>query len=83
MIVSGLITKIEIEDNKKVFIEVNLNSVYAICFDGENLIDDDQPYYKNKVHKSGIDENYISNYKDLYKDISSYNITGFIRRHDV
>ena len=83
MIVSGLITKIEIEENKKIFIEVNISSVNAICFEGENLIDDDQPYYKNKVQKSGIDEDYIINNKEYYKNISSFNITGFIRKHDV
>jgi hypothetical protein len=81
--VSGIIKTIEIEDNKKVFLEVLINSVDAILYDGENLIDDPELHYIDNNHKLGIDETYTNNIIDFYKNISKYNITGFIRKHDV
>ena len=83
MLVSGIIKQIDIEDNKKVFLEVLINSVDAILFNGENLIDDPEPYYINKNNKMGINVNYIEDNMQFFKDISKHNITGFIRKHDV
>jgi hypothetical protein len=83
MVVSGIIKQIDIEDNKKVFIEVIINTVDAILYNGENLIDDPEPYYINKNNKLGIYENYIEDNMQFFKTISKHKITGFIRKHDV
>jgi hypothetical protein len=82
MIVSGLVTKIIIEDNKKVYIEVILNKILAICFDGAGLIDEPQPYYRN-TGQSLLDMQVISDNIEFFKNISNHSISGFIRKHDV
>jgi hypothetical protein len=83
MLVSGTITNIEIEDNKKVFIEVLIDSIEAILFDGENLIDDPEPHYVNKNNKLGIDEDFVNINLNFFKKISEHQILSFIRKHDV
>jgi hypothetical protein len=83
MIVSGTVSKITYEDNKKVHIEVKINKILAICFDGKNLIDDGpMPYYKN-TNQTMLDQQFINSNLEFYRDLSKYNLTGFIRKHDV
>jgi hypothetical protein len=83
MLVSATITKIETEDNKKVFIEVLINSVEAILYNGENLIDYPEPHYINKNSKLAIDDAFINNNINFFKKVSEHQILGFIRKHDV
>ena len=70
MIIEGIVTKLEVDQTKKVYIEVRLNRILAICFDGDALIDDQQPYYFNLTN-------------NFYKNFYQFNIVGFIRKHDV
>jgi hypothetical protein len=74
MIVSGRITRIKTEDSKKTFIEVRINTVLAICFDGPYLIKDKETL-KNL---QSLQENY-----DFLNNTYKYYITGYIKRHDV
>jgi hypothetical protein len=85
MLISGIVNKIDYEDNKnskKVYIEVSINKILAICYDGPSLIDEPQPYYKN-TSQSLLDLQFITENLNFYQDISKYNLTGFIRKHDV
>ena len=83
MIIEGIVTKLDIDQAKKVYIEVRISRILAICFDGESLIDDSQPFYLNFNNKFGPNTDFIekntSHYKNLYKN----NVIGFIRKHDV
>jgi hypothetical protein len=85
MLVSGIVSKLEHEggrDSKKIYLEVKINKILAICYDGPGLLDDPQPYYKN-TSQSLLDQQFISDNLIFYQDVSKHNITGFIRKHDV
>lgn len=83
MIIEGIVTKVDLDQSKKVYIEVRLSRILAVCFDGESLIDDSQPYYINNIHKCGLNSEFLMKNYENYKNIYKYNIVGFIRKHDV
>ncbi|MFM7853315.1 MAG: hypothetical protein ACKO96_15690, partial [Flammeovirgaceae bacterium] len=83
MIIEGIVTKVELDQSKKVYIEVRLSRILAVCFDGESLIDDSQPYYTNNIHKCGLNSEFLIKNNENYKNFYKYNIVGFIRKHDV
>ena len=83
MIIEGIVTKLEVDQTKKVYIEVRLNRILAICFDGDALIDDQQPYYFNLTNKFGPNHEFLQRNQDFYTNFYQFNIVGFIRKHDV
>jgi hypothetical protein len=83
MIIEGIVTKVDQDLTKKVYIEVRLSKVLVICFDGDSLIEDTQPFYIGESHRLGINYPYLLKNKDLLINVYKYNIVGFIRKHDV
>jgi hypothetical protein len=64
-------------------IEIYLEKVVAICYEGDNLIDEPQPCYVNLSHKNGMQNSYIEHYSKFYENLYAHNIIGYIRKHDV
>jgi hypothetical protein len=83
MIIEGIVKKVELDQSKKVYIEVRLSRILAVCFDGESLIEDSQPYYNNNSHKYGLNTEFLLKAYENFKNLYKYNIVGFIRKHDV
>lgn len=74
MIVSGRVENIKIEDNKILEIEVRINSVLALTFNGPYLIKDEETL----KFLQELQQQY-----DLLNNTYKYNIKGIIKRHDV
>jgi hypothetical protein len=70
MIVSGRIMSIQKENRKKTSIEVRLERVAAICYDGPNLIKENESNCLNEFFK-------------FYENLYGYNIIGVIRKNEV
>lgn len=77
MIATGKIVLIESEERKKVYIEIRLEKILSICYEGPNLIGESE---NNNI---GLNLTQIKAYHSFYENLYAYNITGFIRRHDV
>jgi hypothetical protein len=76
MICLGKITKIETESSKKTHIELRLDKVLAICYDGENLIDPEQCFYPPN-------QNYVDYFRPFYTNLYRFKISGCLKKHDV
>ncbi len=76
MIVSGKITKIETENSKKIYLEIRLDKVLAICYNEEKLIDE-------TTYRSASNENQLSILDEFYNNLYKFKITGYIKKHDV
>ena len=83
MIIEGIVTKVELDQTKKVYIEVRLSRILVVCFDGDSLIEDPQPYYINHNHRLGPNTEFLFRNHEFYRNFYKYNIVGFIRKHDV
>lgn len=83
MIVTGVITQVNIEDRKNTFIEVRLGKVVSLLFNGDNLLDEPQPYYLGTSPSCGINTTFVSYYENFYFNLFQYNIIGYIRKNDV
>lgn len=83
MIIEGIVTKVDTDLSKKVYLEVRLTRINAILFDGDSLIEEPQSFYIAENHRLGINESYIDAYRELFSKISNHNVIGFIRKHDV
>ena len=76
MICLGKITKIDTESSKKIHVELRLDKVLAICYDGENLID---PEHSNNPPNL----NYVDYFRSFYTNLYRFKISGCIKKHDV
>ncbi len=77
MIVSGKIIKIEEEENsKKNYIEIRLEKVVAICYDGEFLKNSE-----GSINKP--DHKFLDSIKTFLTNLYQYKICGYIKKHDV
>ena len=76
MIVSGKIIKIESENSKKNYIEIRLEKVLAICYNGESLIQSKEASNKPDFKIEDSLKLFLAN---LYK----YKICGYVKKHDV
>lgn len=83
MIVSGRISKVITKDGKKVFIEIKVERVLALLFDGPGLIDEFNIFYLDGNYKHGPDYEHLNRFGDLFSDLGKFNLTGYIRKHDV
>jgi hypothetical protein len=76
MIASGKIIKIESENSKKNYIEIRLEKVIAICYNGESLI---QP----KESLSKPDFKLLDTLRIFLANLYKYKISGYVKKHDV
>ena len=81
---TGRITQIKAQEGKKCLIEVKLERVVSLCYEGENLINDPaSPIYLDYSHTNGPCFDYLQTFKNLYENLYAHNITGYIKKHDV
>lgn len=88
MIISGIVKTIDFENKKAVHIEVLINKVISICYDGQNLIEDTDSKFihtstENKNTHRTINKEFLNEHLDFFQNIAKHKIVGFIRKHDV
>jgi len=81
--VTGKIISVKKENNKNVYVEIRLERVVAICYDGDNLREIPQKCYMNFSQRSGVNLSFINSFEKFYENLWEYNIVGYIRKHDV
>lgn len=83
MIMAGVIQYVEKKEGKIVYLEVKLNRVLAVCFGGNNLIDNNERYYIDYNIKNGLNYSYLESMNFFYQNLLKHGITGYIRSNNV